>query len=129
MFQKEFAERIVATPGNKAYGRLSIISQYLSNVEILFSIPAKCFHPIPEVDSSFIRIIPKENMQFDSKTSQTLQTITHNLFSKRRKMIGKTLKKIISSEDLRFLGINPTQRPEELSIEKFVKLAETINAN
>mgnify|MGYP001220567003 CR=1 FL=1 len=129
MFQKEFAERIVATPGNKAYGRLSIISQYLSNVEILFSIPAGCFRPIPEVDSSFIRIIPKENMQYDSKTSQTLQTLTHNLFSKRRKMIGKTLKNIISPEDLRFLGINQTQRPEELSVENFVKLAETINAN
>ena len=56
-------------------------------------------------------------------------SINLNSLSKQSElMIGKTLKKIISSEDLRFLGINPTQRPEELSIEKFVKLAETINA-
>ena len=127
MFQKEFAERLVATPGNKSYGRLSIISQYLCDITLLFYVGAECFRPIPEVDSAVIRIIPKKGRSYNSLISQTLQNLTQIVFSKRRKMVGKTLKNIISSRELESIDISPSQRPEEISVEKFVMLAQIIN--
>jgi 16S rRNA (adenine1518-N6/adenine1519-N6)-dimethyltransferase len=127
MFQKEFAERLVANPGNKSYGRLSIISQYLCDIALLFYVGAECFRPIPEVDSAVIRMIPKEGRSYNSLTSKTLQNLTQIAFSKRRKMVGKTLKNIISSRELESIDISPSQRPEEISVEKFVMLAQIIN--
>ena len=128
MFQKEFAQRLVASPGNKTYGRLSVITQYLTDVELLFSVEPECFKPAPDVHSSFIKITPKKNVSFDSPISKTLQKMTHLLFSKRRKMIGKTLKTILPLEEIEAIGIEINSRPEEISVEEFVKLACAINS-
>ncbi|MDG2060788.1 MAG: 16S rRNA (adenine(1518)-N(6)/adenine(1519)-N(6))-dimethyltransferase RsmA [SAR86 cluster bacterium] len=128
MFQKEFAERLIAKPGSKSYGRLSIISQYLNEINLLFSVSSECFRPIPDVDSSIIQIKPIRNVSFNSETCKTLQKLTNILFSKRRKMIGKSLQSFLPLRKLDLLEIKPSQRPEELSVEKFVKLSEMINS-
>ena len=72
-------------------------------------------------------MIPKEGRSYNSLTSKTLQNLTQIAFSKRRKMIGKTLKNIISSRELESIDISHSQRPEEISVEKFVMLAQIIN--
>ena len=127
MFQEEVANRLVALPKTKSYGRLSIITQWRSTVEILFKVPATAFKPVPKVESTVVKIIPskQENFKINLKT---LQRVVKLAFNQRRKMLRQSLKNL-HPEILNILpkaGIDPKSRPEELSIDQFCELAVII---
>lgn len=121
MFQKEVALRIVAKPRTADYGRLTILSQYLADVQKMFDLPPGAFSPPPKVTSSIVNLIPKTGV--DLSILPALEKITHAAFGQRRKMIRSSLSSLFAVDDLAFLGIKETARAEELLLEQFVKLA------
>ena len=127
MFQNEVANRLVALPRTKAYGRLSIITQLRSEVKILFKVPAASFTPQPKIESAVVKITPtnKSHLTIDHNI---LQKIVKLAFGQRRKMLRQSLKSLHPRIQpmLRDIGINPESRPEELSIEQFCCLATTL---
>ena len=123
MVQKEVAMRICAKPGNSSYGRLSIITQWLACPKMLFDIPASAFHQKPKVTSTLLEIIPRAQPLFPAKR-QILEKITAHAFGQRRKMLRSSLKKVGGDDLLLATNIDPTLRPENLSIEDFCRLAQ-----
>jgi len=126
MFQKEFGERLIAKNDNKNFGRISVITQYLTRPKFCFSIEPESFSPRPKVESVFIRFEAIENRSINDAISTKLQEITHIAFMHKRKMIGKSFEKIISSSELTNLDIDSRSRPENISVEQYVKIAETL---
>ena len=122
MVQKEVAMRICAKPGSSDYGRLSIITQWLACPKMLFDIPASAFHPKPKVTSTLLEIIPRAQPLFPAKR-QILEKITAQAFGQRRKMLRSSLKNVGGDDLLVATNIDPTLRPENLSIEDFCSLA------
>ena len=129
MFQKEFGERLVSSPGEKSYGRLTVLSQYLFDSLSLFEVDPDSFNPKPTVESIFIKFKPKLERDFNSIEALKLQELTQLMFSKRRKMISTSCKGLISSNDFIDLGINPENRPESLSINDFIKITKYLLNN
>lgn len=123
MFQKEFGQRLFANPKTKSYGRLSILSQYMAQITYLFTIHPESFDPEPSVESVFIKITPIQGRDINSPLAKKLQEITQITFSKRRKMLSKSLKGVLQQRDFLELGIKSSDRPEDLSIEDFIKLS------
>ena len=123
MFQKEVADRIIAKQGSKNYGRLSILTNWLTKSKKLFDIPSKAFIPRPKITSSVIQLKPLHkplyNVSFES-----IEKITQMAFSQRRKMIKTSLKTINGSIILKELNISPNLRAENLSIVDFCKIAK-----
>ena len=124
MFQREVAERIVAEPRSKAYGRLSVLSQWLTRPRIAFNLPPEAFTPQPKVSSSVVRFEPIM-LPTPPCRRQTLETLTTAAFGQRRKMLRVSLKQISAAPEklLVAAGINPEARAEELSVEAFARLA------
>lgn len=124
MFQKEVAERLVAKPGTKTYGRLSILSQWLCDVEKCFDIAPVAFYPPPKIVSTVVRFTPKQDLIFDAQDFKILETLTHHAFGQRRKMLRQSLKGLIPEAEsvLQSLGIDPSFRAENLSIDDFLRL-------
>ena len=123
MFQKEVAERIIAKPGSKNYGRLSILTNWLAQSSKLFDIPSKAFIPRPKVTSSVIQLKPRSKPLYDVSFA-SLEKLTQLAFSQRRKMIKTSLKNINGKNILEELSISPNLRPENLSIIEFCKIAK-----
>ncbi len=125
MFQKEVADRIVAEPRTKAYGRLSIISQWLCHVSRQFDISPKAFTPPPKVVSTVIKLIPRDEPAYPADL-ETLERVVAVAFGQRRKMLRASLKSLggPTEEILNSVDIIPTKRAEELSVEEFCKLSE-----
>ncbi len=124
LLQKEVVDRIIAIPGTKDYGRLSIIAQALCGVKKAFDVKPSCFIPPPKVMSSVVSIVPKTNMP--NIDIDKLSKITQELFGNRRKKIKKAIenlisKKIISDEVFDMVDVN--KRAEELKVEDFIKLS------
>ena len=123
MFQKEVAERIVAKPGTKKYGRLSVLTGLMTNAKIIMHIPAKSFKPKPKIDSSVVEFKPKNKKEFLFKI-EILEEITKILFNKRRKQVKSSLKTfgdpILLCEKI---NIDPSCRAEQITLESFEKLA------
>ena len=125
MFQKEVADRIVAQPGTKAYGRLSVLSQWRAQPTRLFDIPARAFTPPPKVDSSLVQITP-HSVTNKPGLSSALQKLTAAAFGQRRKMLRSSLRSL-ECDPLPILqqtGIDPTCRAEQISVSDFTALAE-----
>jgi len=124
MFQKEFGERLISSPGKKTYGRLSVLSQYMFESLELFEISPESFRPRSSVKSIFIKFIPKPKKDVNSLEALKLQEITQLMFSKRRKKISNSCKSLVSLNELIDLGINPEDRPESLAAEDFLKITK-----
>ena len=122
MFQREVAERITARPGEAAYGRLSVLTRWLADAEILFNVPASAFVPPPKITSSVVQIVPLAHPRYPC-SQHALEFITRKAFGQRRKMIGTSLKKINGDQLLKKAGIVPASRPQEIDTESFCKLA------
>jgi 16S rRNA (adenine1518-N6/adenine1519-N6)-dimethyltransferase len=124
MFQREVAERLVATPRTPAYGRLSVLVQWLCEARILFDIPPQAFTPPPKVTSSVVRLIPRAVPQAPADKA-TLERVTRAAFGQRRKMLRSSLKSLgVPVEGLLSeAGIDGTARAEELSVVEFCALA------
>jgi len=129
MFQREVAERIVAPPGSKVYGRLSVLAQWRSRTKILFDISRSAFVPPPKVTSAVIRIEPLDEPVAPARLAD-LEAVTAVSFGQRRKMLRQSLKNLTPDAEalLREAGIDPTERPEQLSVAQFASLARAWSA-
>ncbi|MGB7244881.1 MAG: 16S rRNA (adenine(1518)-N(6)/adenine(1519)-N(6))-dimethyltransferase RsmA, partial [Sulfitobacter sp.] len=129
MFQREVAERIVAQPGSKAYGRLAILAQWRTEAKIVMQLPPEAFTPPPKVSSSVVHLVARATPQFEADAG-TLSTVVAKAFNQRRKMLRSALKGLAPDiEDrLRAAGLSPTDRAEQISIEGFCALARAVDA-
>lgn len=128
MFQKEVAERLVAQPGEKAYGRLSILTQWLCEAELKFDVPPQAFIPPPKINSSVVHLIPRPQPLYDC-VKKDLERTTAIAFGQRRKMLRASFKKYGGEKLLISADIMPTARPQELSIKAFSRLANAMRRN
>jgi len=127
MFQREVAERIVAEPHSKSYGRLSILAGWRTQAKILFDIAASAFVPPPKVTSSLVRFVPRPAPL--SCNRATLERVTAAAFGQRRKMLRQSLKSL-GVDPLALLaaaGLDPTARAEDIPVEGFVALSQALD--
>ncbi len=123
MFQKEVADRLTAAPGSKAYGRLSVITQWQAQVRPLFNVSKEAFTPPPKVASTVVEVIPRAEPLAPAAMTD-LEKVTQAAFGQRRKMLRSSLKSI--GLDPARVGINPEARAEDLSVEEFCALARLL---
>lgn len=130
LLQKELARRIIAGPGSKEYGLLSIMVRLYSEPEIGFYVSKGAFSPPPEVDSACVHFRMYERPPYKIKDPSLFREVVKTAFSQRRKMIANSLRQFPDiHQALERAGINPRSRPEELSIEDFIKLTESLSQN
>jgi len=127
MFQLEVAERICAAPGTPAYGRLSVLAQWLCEADIILHIPASAFSPPPKVDSALIRLVPRPD-QPPPEELKAMEKLTAAAFGQRRKMLRGALKPLGGEALLNAAGIDPARRAETLSVAEFERLMREILA-
>ncbi|MDX2027063.1 MAG: 16S rRNA (adenine(1518)-N(6)/adenine(1519)-N(6))-dimethyltransferase RsmA [Alphaproteobacteria bacterium] len=125
MFQAEVADRLMAVPDNKTYGRLSIIAQFCCDIERVLNVPARAFTPPPKVDSAVVHLTPRKSRPKDV-TFEDIEKLTAAAFGQRRKMLRSSLKPLGGEELLRAAGIDPELRAENLSVQDFVDLARVL---
>jgi 16S rRNA (adenine1518-N6/adenine1519-N6)-dimethyltransferase len=127
MFQREVAERIVAKPGSKTYGRLSVLANWRCETKIMFDVAPSAFVPPPKVTSSLVRLIPRAAPL--ACDAQALQRMTEAAFGQRRKMLRQSLKSLGGDTGalLEQAGITPTARAEEIDVAGFVALARVFS--
>jgi len=126
MLQKEVVDRIVASPGNKNYGRLSVMLQTFCTAQALFEVPPYAFEPAPKVDSAILRLQPNIDFAEQVRDFSLYEKLVRQAFSQRRKTLKNTLKDTCSVEQIEQAGLRATQRAEELSIADFVYLYNTL---
>ncbi|PID45303.1 MAG: 16S rRNA (adenine(1518)-N(6)/adenine(1519)-N(6))-dimethyltransferase [Proteobacteria bacterium] len=127
MLQKEVVDRITAVPGNKDFGRLSVMVQYRCQTEYLFFVGPESFSPPPQVDSAVVKLTPWTEKPFQAVDETLFANVVTQAFSQRRKTLRNTLKKLITADELSSLGIEPTQRAETLSVSQFVAISNHIS--
>ena len=127
MLQKEVVDRMAATPGSKRYGRLSIMTQYHCEVEPLFDVAPGSFNPPPKVKSSIVRLIPHAKKPVTVTDYLQFAHIVNQAFSLRRKTMRNALKTIISEQGLNDCDIDPTKRPETISLKEFATISDYIS--
>ena len=127
MFQKEVANRIVARPGNKAYGRLSVMSQWRCNTKIAFNIPATAFTPPPKVESAVVHFEALNEPKFPAEVDK-LEFVVSKAFNQRRKMLRGALKGhfINVEEGLFSIGILPTKRAENITVQEYCAMSQIL---
>ncbi|NRB05622.1 MAG: 16S rRNA (adenine(1518)-N(6)/adenine(1519)-N(6))-dimethyltransferase RsmA [Rhodobacteraceae bacterium] len=129
MFQREVAERIVALPGSKAYGRLAILAQWRASADIVLSLPPEAFTPPPKVSSAVVHLkaLPEPRFPADA---QMLSRVVEKAFQQRRKMLRASLKGFDPDieDHLHAVGIAPTERAENISLEAFCALARSLKS-
>jgi 16S rRNA (adenine1518-N6/adenine1519-N6)-dimethyltransferase len=134
MVQKEVADRIVATPGHKDFGALTVGVQAVADAERLFVVPRGAFRPAPNVDSAVVRIVPRRPLDLTAGEEQDLRSLTRTAFAMRRKQLQKILRSAggygLDAETVARLTaqleVAPTSRPEELSAAQFVALSRLL---
>ncbi|WP_439524274.1 16S rRNA (adenine(1518)-N(6)/adenine(1519)-N(6))-dimethyltransferase RsmA [Marivita sp.] len=127
MFQKEVAERIVAKPGSKAYGRLAILAQWRCDVHVAMHLPPEAFTPPPKVSSAVVHLRALAEPRFEADP-KILERVVAAGFNQRRKMLRASLKGVSPNieEHLNAVGIAPTERAEQVSVEQFCALARQL---
>lgn len=127
MFQREVAERLVAQPGSKAFGRLSVLTQWRTRARILFDVPPRAFVPPPKVTSTVVELIPNV-LPSNAPPPEAVERITAAAFGQRRKMLRQSLKPLLTGLEpvLIARGINETARAETLTVDDFVALAAAL---
>lgn len=130
MFQREVAQRIVAKPGSKAYGRLALLAQWRSDAKIVLTLPPQAFVPAPKVDSAVVHLTALSEPRFPA-SAKILQMVTAAAFNQRRKMLRASLRGL--SPDIEDLlneaAIPPTARAEEIDLERFCALARGLESH
>ena len=123
MLQKEVVDRICAEPGSKKYGRLSVMMQYFCATEWLFDVPPESFDPAPQVMSAIVRLVPHAQPPVTVENFQHFSQLVTQAFSQRRKTLRNALKNYLSEQAIEDLGIDPSLRPESVSLEDFALLS------
>jgi len=123
MLQKEVVDRMAASPGSKAYGRLGIMLGCHLNIESLFDVPPDAFEPPPEVTSAVVRLDPLPSGAFAIQDEAGLSTLVTTAFMQRRKTLRNSLRKSVEAADFEAVGIDASLRPEQISIADYVGLS------
>ena len=123
MFQKEVAERIVAAPGDDAYGRLAVITQAVAEARLVMHLPAAAFTPPPKVASAVVHLLPRPDRP-DPETLKRLERVTAAAFGQRRKMLRSSLKTLGGAGLCEAAGISPEDRAEVIDLSGFLRLAK-----
>ena len=124
MLQKEVVERMVAEPGGKTFGRLSVMLQWRYKMSMMFIVPPTAFEPPPRVESAIVRMIPIA--QPLACNADKLQLVVTTAFTQRRKVLRNCVAALFSENDLIDAGVNPQARPETVPMEQFVALANRL---
>ncbi|KRN01164.1 dimethyladenosine transferase [Levilactobacillus senmaizukei DSM 21775 = NBRC 103853] len=136
MMQSEVADRLVATPGQKAYGSLSVVMQYRANVEVAFEVPRTAFIPQPNVDSAIVRLTPRTPLPVKPYEDQALFKFVKGCFAHRRKTLWNNLQGIFGKQPevrgriesvLKDVGISQQLRPERLTLINFIELTNAFH--
>ena len=127
MFQKEVANRIVASPGSKAYGRLSVMSQWRCDTKIAFNVPASAFTPPPKVESTLVHFEALKEPKFPAEV-EVLEFVVSKAFNQRRKMLRGALKGYFQNveEGLLSIGVLPTKRAEEITVQEYCAMSQIL---
>lgn len=127
MFQKEVADRLTAAPNSRDYGRLSVLVQWLCEVDALFDLPPRAFTPPPKVTSTVVDITPRAEPLYPAPR-KSLERLTAAAFGQRRKMLRASLRQLGADTETALVraGIDPTARAETLSVEEFCRLANEL---
>ena len=127
MFQKEVAERIVAKPGSKAYGRLALLAQWRTQARVVMTLPPEAFTPAPTVHSAVVHLARRDAPLYPAD-EKVLARLSAAGFGQRRKMLRASLKGVAPDIEAKLIaaGIAPTARAEELSLEDFCRLARVV---
>ncbi len=123
MLQREVVERMVAPPGSKTYGRLSVNLALQASCEPLFIVGPGAFKPAPKVESAVVRLTPLESAE-QPKNQDTFNTLVSTAFSARRKTIANALKTLLERQQIESLDIDPGLRPEQLSADDYRRLSD-----
>ncbi len=129
MFQREVAERIVAQPGGKAYGRLALLAQWRADAKIVMNLPPEVFSPPPKVHSAVVHLTALPVPRYPADPA-VLNTVVAAAFNQRRKMLRSALKSVSPAieDHLQEVGIKPTERAEQVGLEAFCALARSLKA-
>ncbi|RLV58434.1 16S rRNA (adenine(1518)-N(6)/adenine(1519)-N(6))-dimethyltransferase RsmA [Parashewanella curva] len=123
MLQKEVVLRLSASPGTKAYGRLTVMAQYYCQVVPVLEVPPGCFAPPPKVDSAVVRLLPYENKPYPCDDVEVLRKLTTQAFGMRRKTLRNNLKGTLNDDDFAKLDVDASLRAEQITVEQYVKMA------
>jgi 16S rRNA (adenine1518-N6/adenine1519-N6)-dimethyltransferase len=124
--QREVVDRMAAKLGGKTYGRLSVMLQYRFRVEKLFDVPAGAFRPAPRVNSAFVRLTPHAVLPAPARDERVFAALVRKAFSQRRKTLRNALADYATTDELSALGLASQLRPENLSLEDFVRVANAV---
>lgn len=128
MLQKEVVDRIVAAPGGKDYGRLSVMLQFRYRVARLFVVPAGAFCPAPKVQSAIVRMLPIPRGELPPVDTDAFARVVAAAFGRRRKTLRNALEGVLAQDAIRAAGVDPGARAETLGVEQFVRLAAQLEA-
>ena len=127
MLQKEVIDRMTASPNQKIYGRLSVMTQYFCQATHLFNVAGSSFTPPPKVTSAFVKLVPyQDNSPYEKVDSNLFKEVVRTCFTLRRKTLNNCLKQWLTSDDYIELNIDPKNRPENLSVKEFVSITRYI---
>ncbi len=126
MLQDEVVDRMTAEPGNKDFGRLTVMLQYRYSIDKLIDVPPESFNPPPKVNSAIVRMIPLAPDELPVVDERTLGEVVLAAFSQRRKMMRNTLGIYRDRVDFDALGFDLSRRAEEVPVAEFVKLAQVV---
>jgi 16S rRNA (adenine1518-N6/adenine1519-N6)-dimethyltransferase len=123
MLQKEVVDRMVAPPGGKDYGRLSVMLQQRYEVTRLFIVPAGAFSPAPQVQSAIVRLIPRATESLESVDTAQFARVVTAAFTQRRKTLRNALAAVLDERAIEAAGVDPGVRAEQLPVAAFLALA------
>lgn len=126
MLQKEVVDRMIAGPGSRTYGRLSVMCQFYWTMTPLLNIPPGAFFPAPKVDSAFVRLVPHAQQPVDPGDPGALAEVVRAAFGQRRKTLRNALNPLLTSEQIIAAGIRPTERAEQIDLEGFAALSRQL---
>ena len=126
MLQKEVVDRMVAAPGGKTYGRLSVMLQFRYRLAKLFDVPRGSFRPAPQVTSSVVRMQPLAASELPDVDAEAFARVVAAAFGQRRKTLRNALSKLLDAEQIAKCGVDPQARAETLALQSFVRLARRV---
>ena len=126
MLQQEVVKRMAASPGVKAWGRLSVMCQYHCQVIPLFGVPPEAFTPAPKVQSAFVRLVPHAQPPVEITDFASFEHLVNKAFSMRRKTLRNSLRGLLDASSIESAGIDPGKRPETLGLEQFAALSKLL---
>jgi len=127
MLQKEVVERMLASPSCADYGRLSVMLQYRYEMELVLAVPPQAFWPPPKVDSAVVRMMPAPGRCGLVEDETLLERVVAQAFGQRRKTLRNNLKGLLEDHEYALLGIDATQRAENLTVEQYVALVNHLS--